>query len=480
MQISDFQDAVVTVMGLGRFKQGSGVGATKWLIRHGAQVIITDLKSEEELQESVHEVMRWYDVYTKEIEGREIYRPVFVLGEHKEENFKDVAAILQNPDVPRESKYVQTARRHGIPIFTDTSLFFMHCPFPITAVTGSKGKSTTTTLIGSIYQALDERAVIAGNIKVSPLEYLDEILEDELARPIVLELSSFALESLEDATRGPEIAVFTNIYPDHLNRYSDFEAYKASKELIFKTQKPHDRAFLNYDQEDLREMRDRVPGHLHWFSKNPLPDGEFGVFVADGTIIFRDEDGEKTIMSVSDIQLPGEHNLENILASIGAAISYGVDAELIKRVVSVFEGVADRQEILGEANGVTYVNDTTATNPDAAMAALKRFGEEKKIILLGGGASKGLPIETFAEKIKETCKFAILFAGEASNNIAVLLGNTPHAIANSMDEAMQLVDTHAVDGDVVLLSPGAASFGVFKNEFDRGDQFKAAVSSRLS
>ncbi len=475
-KIADFKDAVVTVMGLGRFKQGSGVGATKWLMRHGAQVIITDLKSEEELQESVNEVTRWYEQYRKDFSEREIYHPLFVLGAHREEDFSDVQAVLQNPDVPREDAFVALARTNHIPIFSDVGLFFTFCPYPITAVTGTRGKTTTTTLIGEMYKATDPRAVVAGNIKVSPLESLDEILMDKKPRPIVLELSSTLIDSLAGIGRGPDIGVLTNISPDHLNRYATYEAYKASKAQMFVMQSSDRIAILNADDVDVVAVTENIVSKKYWFTKSASLIGN-GACVKDGMIVFQSDGNVESIIALEDIGLAGEHNLENVLAAVCATRLAGVPIETIVSVLTTFTGVPDRQEVLREVKGVTYVNDTTATSPEGAMAALRRFGQNSKIILLAGGASKNLPFTDFGKLIQATCKYVVLFEGTATNDLAIAIGDTvPTVRVNSMKEAMQAASSVAQKGEIVLLSPGTASFGIFKNEFDRGDQFKEAVA----
>lgn len=476
-KIEDFKGAAVTVMGLGRFKQGSGVGATKWLMRHGAQIIITDLKSEDELKESVDEVMKWYEQYRQDWPDREIYHPLFVLGEHREEDFTEVAAVLQNPDVPREDKFVALARQNNIPIFSDVSLFFKFCPWPITGVTGTRGKTTTTALIGEMYKAQDPRAVTAGNIKVSPLEYLDEILAEGKPRPIVLELSSSLIESLVDIGRGPDVAVLTNMFPDHLNRYGTYQAYKLSKETMFKMQKPEQYAVINRDNPEAAAVAPRVPSKLYWFTRGEDLAGAGGAFVKDGKVVFRQSGKDEEVIAVADVALEGEHNLENVLAAVGAAKLSGTSNEAILVALKSFQGMPERQEVIREVKGVTYVDDTTATSPEGAMAALKRFGQKGKIVLLAGGASKNLPLEELGKMIRATCKYVVLFEGTATDDFGKAIGDTvPTVRVKSMKEAVGAASSVAQSGDVVLLSPGTASFGIFKNEFDRGQQFKDEVA----
>ncbi len=476
--IEKFQDAVVTVMGLGRFEKGSGLGAAKWLMRHGAQTIITDLKDEADLKESMEMVMSWHEKYRAQFPDREIYPPLFILGQHRLEDFTGVDCVLQNPGVPSESEYIQEAKKNNVSIESDVSLFFRYTPDPVIAVTGTKGKTTTTKLIGEMLMAWDKGTIIAGNVGTSPLESLDDMLKTEEQNPTVLELSSWMLESLPPAFqalgRGPDIAVLTNVFPDHLNRYHSYGHYIHSKEIIFEWQSPDQYTVLNYDHETVRMMEVEVKGQLFWCSKTYQEHD--GCFVKDGMIVFRKKEEETPILPLAEVALKGHHNTENVLSSVCAAMLRGVPVEIIQQVLREFVGVSDRQELVREVDEITYINDTTATNPGAVIVALKRFGEEKDIVLIAGGQNKGLEYEEMAEEIVNTCKHAILFDGDASETLVKLINNRiPVERASSMKEAVQKAKSAASTGDLVLLSPGAASFNMFLNEFDRGEQFREAV-----
>ena len=265
--IDNIQDAMVTVMGLGRYKKGSGVGTAKWLMRHGAQIVITDLKDEEDLHDSIDEIMSWYTQYREEYPDKDIYQPVFVLGKHDEDNFTNVDMVVQNPGVARESEFVVLAKEKGIHVESDISLFFRYCPFPIMTVTGTRGKSTTTALLGEMLKKQHSKTVVAGNITRSPLEDLDWLLEEKESVPIVLELSSWLLESLEGLGLGPKIGILTNAYKDHLDRYDSFEHYLRAKEMIFKEQSAEQIAVLNADQEVSDDIVTHIPSdNVLWFS----------------------------------------------------------------------------------------------------------------------------------------------------------------------------------------------------------------------
>ncbi len=478
-KIENFQDAVVTVMGLGRYKQGSGLGAAKWLIRHGAQTIITDLKDETELEESMELVMEWYHKYREMYPDRTIYSPLFVLGEHRKEDFTEVDCVVQNPGVPSESEFIVAAKQAGVSIESDVSLFFRFSPYPIVAVTGTKGKTTTTKMIGTMFENQDDRTIVAGNIKVSPLEYLDELLVRGEETLIVLELSSWMLESLpgafEDIGKGPDFAVLTNVYPDHLNRYNSYEDYIHSKEIIFLSQDPDQYTILNYDHETVRGMESKVRGQLYWCSRKYMDHN--GCFIKDGMIVFRKEGQEEEIVPVDEVGLKGEHNMENILTSICAARLRGVASDVVKKITKEFQGVSDRQELVREVDEITYINDTTATQPDAVIAALKRFGADADVILIAGGMDKGVEYDALADQIAETCKHLVLFDGDASQMISEKVGDRVKKTEKilSMKDAVQHAKSLAASGDIVLLSPAAASFNMFKNEFDRGEQFREEV-----
>ncbi len=477
-KIENFQDAIVTVMGLGRYTQGSGLGATKWLMRHGAQTVITDLKTDVELKESVDLVMEWYNTYREQFPNRTIYQPLFILGQHRVEDFLNVDCVVQNPGVPSESEFVVAARAKGVAIESDVSLFFRYYKHPIIAVTGTKGKTTTTMLTGAMLAKLDPKAVIAGNVKISPLEALDEMLVRPDATPVVVELSSWLLESLPVALtelkKGPDIAVFTNVFPDHLNRYASYEDYIKSKEIIFEHQTPEQFTVLNFDNDIVRAMEPRVKGKLFWCSKT-YQDHD-GCYVKDGSVVFRRNSVDTALVPVAELGLSGEHNLENVLTSACAALLRGVAVPDVSDVLKSFKGVDDRQELVREVDEITYINDTTATAPDAVVAALKRFGVKDDVILIAGGVDKKMDFTSLIATIPPTCKKLILFPGDASDIIeAGLAGKVDIDHAKSMKEAVQKARAAAVTGDIVLLSPGAASFNMFKNEFDRGEQFREEV-----
>ncbi len=479
--IEDFQDAVVTVMGLGRFKQGSGIGAAKWLLRHGAQIVVTDLKSEADLKTSVDLVMEWYSKYREQYPDRTIYAPVFILGQHREDDFTNVELVVKNPDVPKDSEYVKLAEKNGVRVESDVSIFFHFYRHPIYGVTGTRGKSTTTALYGEMLKKIHPKTVIAGNIMHSPLEELDWMMEEKAPVPVTLEMSSWLLDSLTHIDRGLDIAVLTNISEDHLDRYGSFEVYIDSKRQIFKNQTPEQKAVLNYDHEIVRKLGEGVPSKKYWFSQKPLPQGMDGGYLDQKSDLYLRINGkERRICHVSEWPaLQGEHNFQNAMAATIAASLAGVPDAALCETLKTFQGLDGVQQTVRELNGVTYINDTKSTSPDAVIAALKRFGNDKKhIIIIVGGKAKGFGFEEMAEWVRKSCHQVVYLEGTATDEIEKAVGpSVPASYASTMDEAVKAAQKIAHEGDIVLLSPGTASFGLFKNAYDRGGQFVEAVKN---
>ncbi len=477
-RIDQFQDAAVTVMGLGKYKEGSGFVTATWLMKHGAQTVITDLKTEADLQASLHLLMDWYRDYRATHPDAVVYPPVFVLGEHRKEDFVNVDYVVQNPGVPSESSYMQAAADAGVALESDTSIFLRFYPFKTIAVSGTKGKTTTTKMLGEMLKVLHPQAIVAGNVKASPLQFLDELLEKNEEIPVVLEFSSWMLLSLPhalaDMQRGPDIAVLTNVYPDHMDRYPDYDAYKKSKEIMFAYQKPDQIAILNKDHEEVREMALRVPSKLLWFSTQTMV--EDGCFVENGIIKYRRDGSVQDVLTVSDVALKGEHNLSNALAAACGALVRGVPLAGVVNVLKTFSGIADHQEVVREVDEVTYVNDTASTTPDALKAALETLGTEKRLVLIAGGGSRGVGFEGVVSVLASMCKQVLLFPGVGSDALEkVLLGKVMISHVKDMKEAVQGARKHASRGDVVLLSPGCPVGEPFVNEFEAGEEFREEV-----
>ncbi len=492
------------IFGLGRYREGSGVSAARFFVRHGARVIVTDLKTEKELRETVRILKRLVK------EGKRSAVTLH-LGGHNLRDVRWADLVMRNPGVPSSSPYLAEARRRRIPIMTDVSFFLQFCPCPVIGVTGTRGKSTTTALIGEMVRRVNKKTFVGGNIQRSPLNFLDTL---DAGSVVVLELSSWLLESLSDTEQSPWAAVITNIYPDHLNIHRSMREYVAAKENIFRFQDRGGILVLNRNNPYTRRLNQHFHAVQHdsgpvWFSMRPLPARMAGAFVKDGWIVIRRQSRgrrwhEYRIIQMNRMALRGKHNIQNALAASALASAVRIAPKDICSVLRVFRGLPGRQEIVRARRGVTWVNDTTATIPEATIAALHRFGrviasdrrergnlarsprrpdvvgtprDDKKIILIAGGADKKLKFDALAREIKKYCKAVILLDGTATQKLKRILP-TPYSLlptAKSMREAVRRAQELAKRGDIVLLSPGAASFGLFQNEFDRGTQFVELV-----
>ncbi len=477
-RIDQFQDAAVTVMGLGKYKEGSGFVTATWLIRHGAQTVITDLKTELDLASSLGLLMQWYREYRSAHPDANVYPPVFVLGEHRKEDFTDVDYVVQNPGVPSETSFMQAAEEAGVALESDTSLFLRFYPHKTIAVTGTKGKTITTKILGEMLKTLHPSAIVAGNVKASPLHYLDTLLEQGEEIPVVLEFSSWMLLSLpyalRDIGRGPDIAVLTNVYPDHMDRYPDYAAYKKSKEIIFSYQTPDQVAILNKDHAEVREMGARVPSRLLWYSTQPMT--EDGCFVEHEILKYRFDGVVTDLLTVHDLALRGEHNLSNALAATCAALVRGVSVAGVVSVLKTFAGIPDRQEIVREVDEVTYINDTASTTPDALRVALETLGSEKRVVLIAGGDSRDLSFAAVLPALEKMCKQVLLFPGSGSAALErTLLGKVMIDHVSSLPDAVRTARKFASRGDVVLFSPGCPVGALFANEFEAGEAFREEV-----
>lgn len=459
-----FKDKKVTIMGLGL--HGGGVGVAKFFCQQGAKVLVTDLKTESQLTESIKKLKKFQIEY--------------VLGSHRQKDFIETDLIIKNPGVPNNSPYLKIAETSRVPVKNDIDIFFDLCKAPIIGITGTKGKSTVATLIYLFLKTKYSNTILAGNIGVSPLEVLSKI--NQKSR-VVLELSSFELEGLK---KSPPMAVFTNILPDHLNRYKNLEEYIESKKPIFKHQKKSDILILNYDDFVIRKFSIESQSQNYFYSQKFLPDNKKNkkivCFLKNNIVFF---DGEE-ICRLEEVKLKGKHNISNVLAGILAAKLLKVPSENIRKVLKKFTGVEFRQELIKEINGVKYFNDTTATMPDAVIQVISSFSQQfpgSNIVLIAGGGDKGLDYKNLAKEIKKTIKNLVLLPGTASKKIKEELAKQNKKLeiyeVSNMKKAVKEAAFLAKEGDIVLLSPGAASFNIFENEFDRGRQFNKFVKELL-
>lgn len=460
----DFKNKKVTVMGLGIL--GGGVAITKWLFKQGALVTVTDLKNKKELKESLLKLKK--------------FKIKYVLGRHREADFKNADLIIQNPAVPTSSKYLEIARKNKIEVANEASLFFKIVPKKfIIGITGTRGKSTTTALLYEILKEKYLQALYGGNIKTS---LMFEIINKVKGDPVVLELSSAQLENLSDIKISPHLAIITNIFSDHFNRYKNLTDYSKAKKNILKSQDKDDFVVLNLDNNYTKKIGQIVRAKRYWFSKKYFPEQNGTFLDFQGWIVFRQDGKISRILKIKEIKLLGIHNLENVLAAVTAAMVYKVPIAKIKKVLKEFSGIAGRLELIKKIKGVEFYNDTTATMPEATIAALKTLSQPKNrkiIVLIAGGADKKLKFWVLSREIKKYCKSIVLLPGSATDKLKNELEkfNLKYKIAKDMAQAVRFAYGLASEGNKVLLSPAAASFGLFKNEFDRGEQFIKEIES---
>jgi len=431
-----FKGKKVTVMGLGLL--GRGLGDTLFLVRCGARVTVTDLKTADQLAPSL-----------KKLVGL----PVTIhVGGHDEADFVNADMILRNADVPRSSKFLKIAAEHGVPIEMDESLFCKNFNGEVVGITGTRGKTTTTTLIHKILSEARSRVFLAGNIMgQATLPLLESVGQEDT---VVLELSSWQLQGFHDAKLSPNAAVFTNIYPDHLNRYADMDEYIHDKKAIFLYQKAADFCIFNGDQAQTRELAEEAPAGKSFFSTEDVP-------------------------PTWNIRLPGRHNRENVAAATCLARRMRVPERAIRSTVEAFRGVEHRLQWLGEKNGVGFINDATSTTPVAGCAALDST-EGKRILLIAGGSDKKLDLRPFADAAASRTYRIALLEGDATEDLygKIASAGGEHKVVGrfgNLENAVKRLLEEAERGDVVLLSPACASFGMFRNEFHRGETFIRVV-----
>lgn len=464
MTLNYFKNKKITVFGLGLL--GGGLGVVKFLAKYGARkIIITDIKTKKQLKKTVDKL--------KGLNNIEL-----VLGYHRIEDFTKVDMVIKNPGISWNNKYIKQALNKKIPVEMDSSLFFKLCKNKIIGITGTKGKTTTSSMIFDILKYAKKKPVMVGVGQESVLDKLEILKKNSL---VVFELSSWRLSALGRAKLSPSIAVFKNIFPDHLNYYRGMKDYFDDKKNIFKYQKPTDWLIVNGDDEKLKEMFSEVNSQIIEFS---LREQRYGrsVFCEDGTIYINDGIDVKKLITTEDLNLYSEHNITNILAAISVAFVCNIKLDEIKKAVTRINLIAHRMEFVGKINNIEYYNDSTATIPQAAIAAIESFN--KPVILIAGGSDKNLDFYELGKVISRKVKGVVFLKGEATEKlIKEIKKNIPKRgykgfeVKDSMRKAVEEATRCADAGDIILLSPGAASFGVFANEFNRGDRFKDAVKS---
>jgi len=467
-----FQNKKVLIVGLGTL--GGGIATTKWFLKRGGEVTVTDLRSRDELKKSIAML------------GNDSKKVKFVLEKHNEEDFKNADLIVVNPAVKIiGNKFLESAMKLKKPVVSDLTLFLEEVKNPIIAVTGTRGKTTTTNWIAHFLKPKFSKACASGNSSNEALLALSERFLKDAKTPAVLELSSFQLEIADHADTAPDIAVITNIYQDHMNRHDTMKNYVLAKAHIFKNQKEGQSIVLNFDNEWTQFfVNQKSKSEIYYFSLHTLPKNKYGLYVHGNTIIFRDKKKETVIYGEQTLKLlwaRGEHNLYNFLAAALASFLSGISWKEIGKRITTLPDIFLRQEIIIKKKNFIVVNDSAGTSPDAAIAALKRFSREGRILYITGGTDKQLEFKKLADEIKNTIEPENLFLlnGSATRKIIREL-ETRHYFRNkkkNIFEDLKDLLTHAhkrttvMSSAIVLFSPGAASFEKFENEFDRGKKF---------
>ena len=451
----------VMVMGLGL--NDGGLGAVKYAIsKNVSDLIITDFKSAEVLKPTIDKInlLSKNNTFIK-----------YILGNQNIEDYTNIDVIIKNPGVPNDSPYIKTAKEAGVLVTSDVELFFEHVNSlenkpKVIGITGTRGKSTTTTLIYNILSDFygKDRVLLGGNIGKSVLNLLDDIKSNHY---IVLELSSFQLDNIK---YSPHIGVFTSFFPDHLDRYKSIEDYFISKTNIVAFQDKNDFAVLNIDNERINNLANTLKSKVITYSFN----NKNSNIHIDGNYIIQDN---SQILDMKDISLFGDHNKYNIMASIAVSTILEVPNESLVKSIKSFTGVKGRQQLLGIIDGIEIINDTTSTMPVALTVALDTF-KDKPYVLICGGEDKGLDYSDISNHIHKNLKAVVLLPGSASILIKKYMSDVNIYEVKTLADAVDKAFTLSVTGDRIVFSPGATSFGLFLNEFDRGDKFIALIEAR--
>jgi UDP-N-acetylmuramoylalanine--D-glutamate ligase len=441
----------VFVMGLAR----SGYAVARLLLFHGCTVVVNEGKNRSESEPDADALQR---IGATVVFGG---HPLSLLEPRPD-------FVVKNPGIPYDVPLLQEAMRLGIPIYTEIEVASWVTDSPIIAITGSNGKTTTTTLVGEILQRAQQNPVVAGNIGTVLSGVVGTTKADQ---PIVLEVSSFQLMGTE--TFHPRIGALLNIYPAHLDYHHSFEAYVDAKMHIFRNMGEQDVAILNHDSALIRQQASTISARRVWFSREQALDE--GAFIEDGNIVYRAGGETQVVMPLSSVALNGEHNLENVLAAIAIAMNSGVSVNDIEYVLSRFRGVEHRLEWVRTLSGVDYYNDSKATNPTAAMQALRSFSGD--IVWIAGGLDRGDDFSVMADELSQRVKVAVLLgqSSDALEQICEHAGIQTVQKVRSLDQAVMTAKRLANPGDVVLLSPACASWDMFTSFEERGRIFKDVV-----
>lgn len=433
----------------------SGVGSCSLLKDEEAEVILYDGNAKLDVEKMKAQVGESVEV---------------IAGPFPEEIMDNLDLVVMSPGVPTDLPVVLAMKGKGIPVWGEIELAYVCGKGEILGITGTNGKTTTTSLLGEIIKNAFESAFVVGNIGNPYTTVASQTREDSV---LVAELSSFQLESIH--TFRPKVSAVLNITPDHLNRHHTMEAYIQAKLDITKNQTEEDICVLNYEDAETRAMAEKMNASVLFFSSAHIL--EKGIFLEDGNIIYKPKADEEGVLvcNVKELQILGTHNYENVMVAVAMAASFGVDMEIIRSTVKAFRGVVHRIEYVAEKNGVAYYNDSKGTNPDAAIKGIRAMN--RPTVLIGGGYDKQSDFHEWIESFDGKVKHLVLIGAtkEQIQKEAVECGFTNCILKDSFKEAMDACVELAEPGDAVLLSPACASWGMFANYEERGDEFKKYV-----
>ncbi len=433
----------------------TGISTIKHLNKLGAKVVVNDIKDKDKLKGILDELSDLNNVE-------------YILGYHPE-NVDDINMAVVSPGVPLDLPFILKLKSKNIEIIGEVELAYRLSQNPMfIGITGTNGKTTTTSLVGEIFKKANIDTYIVGNIGNPVIDTVDTANENSV---LVTELSSFQLESID--TFKPHVSAILNFTEDHLNRHHTMEAYMEAKARIFKNQDEKDFCILNYDNEDVKSLSDNVEAKKIFFSRKKSLD--CGIYLDEDNNIIINIDKKIKLLNKDELSLPGNHNLENCMAAAAIAYVSNIDIDVIREVLKTFAGVEHRQEFVRNLNGIMFVNDSKATNPDSSIKAIESYN--RPIILIAGGMDKQSSFDEFLDVAKENV-YALVLLGETAQRIKECAQNKGFnniRIVKDMKEAVNASYQIAKDGDVVLLSPACASWDMYKSFEVRGIDFKDNV-----
>lgn len=437
----------------------SGISAAELLIKKGASVTLQDLKTEDKLN-------------TEDIAHLEAIGALLYLGKNPDDIIASFDILVLSPGIPTDLPFICKARELGVEVLGELELAYRLCKAPVVAITGTNGKTTTTTLVGEIMQNHNNDTFVVGNIGTPFASCVDEIVEQSC---VVAELSSFQLETIKEF--HPVVSAVLNITPDHLNRHKTLENYIAAKERVFENQTESDYTILNYNDEATRDMASRTKARVIYFALDKKLEG--GIYSDEKSIYIDCMGYSEKVVDIDELNILGGHNVENAMAAVGCAVCAGASIEVIRKTLREFKAVEHRIEFSGKVNGVDYYNDSKGTNPDASIKAV--LAMKKPICLIAGGYDKGSDFTEWVQLFKGRVKYCAVI-GAVKKQLCDTLDNagfTAYETADTFEQAFNMCADHAKEGDCVLLSPACASWDMFDSYEQRGEIFKGLVNGLI-